>query len=94
MIMMISKSIKIINMVMIMISRLDLSRTASLDPTDGQSFAALGCTGNYDKWDHDDDDDDDDDDGDDDDALATMISKIITSPWQTRFGIKQARLLW
>merc|ERR1712088_652566 len=29
--------------------RLDLSRTASLDPTDGQSFAALGCTGNYDK---------------------------------------------
>ena len=40
-------------MVMIMLStsrRLDLSRTAgSLDPTDGQSFAALGCTGNYDK---------------------------------------------
>ena len=31
------------------LSRLDLSRTASLDPTDGQSFAALGCTGNYDK---------------------------------------------
>ena len=29
---------------------MDLSRTTSLDPTDGQSFAALGCTGNYDKW--------------------------------------------
>ena len=45
MMMMITESM----MMMMMTSRLDLSRTASLDPTDGQSFAALGCTGNYDK---------------------------------------------
>ena len=44
MVMMITES-----MMMMLTSRLDLSRTASLDPTDGQSFAALGCTGNYDK---------------------------------------------
>ena len=50
MVMIVMVIIESMMMMLIMSRRLELARTAgSLDPTDGQSFAALGCTGNYDK---------------------------------------------